>query len=228
MRVKHTLLEKQQRQQRRQQQSCINTSYDKVQLQKRKGSFERTEFGPWFLHDMSGEDITRDSHLQVCLLRHCDRCHSEEARATCSDVILPVLRMGRVYKIQKLSGKRIHVWGLVASPLPQKLQICKLIDIRAIRRPWAHYSTKNDELRKDSLQENNSSTAWIEHEISTLLQKDGLGAREKKRKKLYGGVHTRTERRQIFPPQWMVYNLSRQRCQWSRSNYRYKEIEEGE
>ena len=33
------------------------------------------------------------------------------------------------------------------------------------------YSTKNDELRKDSLQEYNSSVPWIEHEIITLLQK---------------------------------------------------------
>ena len=41
-----------------------------------------------------------------------------------------------------------------------------------------------------------------------------------------GGVHTRTEGRQTFPPQ--VYNLFRQQCQRSRSNYRYKEIEEGE
>ena len=42
MRVNPGLLEKQQR---RQQQSYVNTSEDKVQPQKRKGSFERTEFG---------------------------------------------------------------------------------------------------------------------------------------------------------------------------------------
>ena len=46
MRVIPGLLEKQQR---RQQQSCVNTSKDKVQLQKRKGSFERThlDFYSW-------------------------------------------------------------------------------------------------------------------------------------------------------------------------------------
>ena len=55
------LLEKQQRQ----QQSHVNTSEDEVQLQKRKRSFERTEFGLWFLDDRRGEDIIRDSHLQV-------------------------------------------------------------------------------------------------------------------------------------------------------------------
>ena len=54
--------------------------------------------------------------------------------------------------------------------LPQKLQICKLGDIRAIRRPYDFF-TKNDELRRESLQEYNSSFPWIEHEIITLLQK---------------------------------------------------------
>ena len=57
----------------------------------------------------------RDFHLQECLLRHHDRRHSEEARA-------------------KLIGKRIHVWGLVASPLPPKLQTCKVGGTRSIRR----------------------------------------------------------------------------------------------
>ena len=40
-----------------------------------------------------------------------------------------------VHKIPKLIGKRIHVWGLGALLLSQKLQICKLGDTRAIRRP---------------------------------------------------------------------------------------------
>ena len=78
---------------------------------------------------------------------------------------------GRVCKIPKLIGKRILVWGLGALPSPQKLQICKLAEIRSIRRPQADYSTKNDELRKDSLQEYNSSIPWVEHEIITLLLK---------------------------------------------------------
>ena len=81
-----------------------------------------------------------------------DRRHSEEARA-------------------KIIGKRIHVWGLVALLSPQKLQICKLGDISAIRILLA-YSTKNDELRKDSSQEYKSSVPWIEYEIITLLQKE--------------------------------------------------------
>ena len=95
--------------------------------------------------------ISRDSYLKDCLLRHRDRRHSEEPRA-------------------KFIGKRIHVWGLVALPLPQKLQICKVGDIRVIRRLQA-YSSKNDELRKDASQEYNSSFPWKEHEIITLLQK---------------------------------------------------------
>ena len=45
IRVKPGLLEKQQRQ-RRQQQSYVSTTENKVQPQKRKGSFVRTEFGP--------------------------------------------------------------------------------------------------------------------------------------------------------------------------------------
>ena len=67
MQVKPGLFEKQQR---RQQQSPVNTSEGKVQTQNRKGSFERREFGLRSLDDMRGEDIIRDSHLQVCLLRH--------------------------------------------------------------------------------------------------------------------------------------------------------------
>ena len=59
-------------------------------------------FGLWFLDDIREEDIIRGSHLQECLLRHHERHHSEEARA-------------------KLTGKRIHVWGLVALLSPQKL-----------------------------------------------------------------------------------------------------------
>ena len=34
--------------------------------------------------------------------------------------------------------------------------------------------------------------------------------------------------RPTFPVQWRVYNLFRQQCQRSRSDYRYKEVEEGE
>ena len=109
---------------------------------------------------------------------------------------------GRVYKIPKLIGKKIHVWGLVALLLPQKLQICKLGDIRAIRRPEADYSTKNDELRKDSSQEYNSSTPWIEHEIITLLEKLDWGQKRKELKEGVRDVHTRTEGRQTFSPQW--------------------------
>ena len=92
MRVKTRLLEKQQQQQqRRQQQSYVNTSKNKVKLQKRKESFEKTKFGLWFLNDIRGEDIIQNAHLQVRLLRHHDRRHSEEVRATYWEVILLVL-----------------------------------------------------------------------------------------------------------------------------------------
>ena len=99
MRVKPGLFGKQPRQQRRQQQSYVNTFENKVQLQKRKGSFERTELGLWFLDDIREEDIIWDSHLQECLLRHHNRRHSEEGRATYWDIILLVLR--KVCSVQK-------------------------------------------------------------------------------------------------------------------------------
>ena len=79
-----------------------------------------------------------DAHLQVCLLRHHDRCHSEEARATHWDVILPVLR-----KIQnQLEGEFTYEDWLhcfYRRSFKTRFQICKdedgeLSDIRAIRR----------------------------------------------------------------------------------------------
>ena len=94
--------------------------------------------------------------------------------------------------------------------------------------PQADYSTKNDDLRKDSLQEYNSSVPWIEHEIITLLQKQDWEQEKRSERSCTEDVHTRTERRQTFPLKWEVYNLFRQQCQRSRSGYRYKEIEEGE
>ena len=177
MRVKPGLLEKQQRQ-RRHQQSHVNTSEDKVQFEIRKGCFERTKLGLWFLDDIRGEDIVRDSHLRVCLLRHHDRRHSEEARA-------------------KLIGKRIHVWGLVALPLPQKLQICKMGDIRAIRRPQADYSNKNDKLRKGFFK-------------STIHPYRGSSTRSLLYCRIWTGnctgvVLARTERKQTLP-------LQKRRC----------------
>ena len=93
--------------------------------------------------------------------------------------------------------------GLVALPSPQKLQICKLGDIRAIRRPQADYSTKNEELRKDSLQEYNSSIPLIEREIFTLLQKLDGEQDKRSERSCTGSVRTRTEGRQIFPLRWV-------------------------
>ena len=94
----------------------------------------------------------RDSHLQVCLLRHHDRRHSVKKREQRIGMLYSSIENGEVYKIQNLTGKRIHVCGLVALHLQKKLQICKLCDIRAIRRPQADYVTKKDEVRKSSLQ----------------------------------------------------------------------------
>ena len=68
-------------------------------------------------------------------------------------------------------------------PLPKKLQL------------------KNDELRKDCLQEYNSSTPRIEHEIIFIIEA-GLVAERTERKEGVRGAHTRTEGRHTFPPQW--------------------------
>ena len=62
--VEPGLLEKQQRQQRRQQQSYVNTSEGQSPTTEKKRILR--EDRTW---TMSGEDIIRDSHLQVCLLR---------------------------------------------------------------------------------------------------------------------------------------------------------------
>ena len=66
----------------------------------KKSAFEKTEFGLWFLDDIRGEDIIQNAHLQVRLLRHRDKRHSEEVRATYWDVILPVLWTGECAKSQ--------------------------------------------------------------------------------------------------------------------------------
>ena len=191
------------RQRWQQQQSWVNTPEDKVQLQKEK---RLPKDRIWTM--IPGRHTTRDSHLQECLLRHHCRRHSEEARA-------------------KWIGKRIHVWGLVALPLPQKLQICWLGDIRSIRRPQVDYSAKDDELRKIPYK----STIHLHRGLSTrslLYCRSWTG-------NCTEAVHTRAEGRQTFPVPWEaynlsssmggVYNVSRQQCQRSRSNYRYKEIE---
>ena len=150
-RVKPGLLEEQQRQ-RRQQQSCVYTSQDKVHFHRERDPqrSQNLDSNSW-MTDVE-KTFLWNAHLQECELRQHDRRHSEEARATYSDVILPLWITREYTKILKLIGKRIHVWGVAALPLPQKLPVWELGDIRAIRRPWADYSTKNDELRKDSLQ----------------------------------------------------------------------------
>ena len=79
MRVKPGVLEKQQQQAAAA--AAIPCQYIRESpTTEKKIAFERTEFGRWSLDDRRGEDITRDSHLQVCLLRHHDRRHSEETR----------------------------------------------------------------------------------------------------------------------------------------------------
>ena len=168
MRVKPGLIEEQQRQ-RRQQQSCVHTSQDKVHFHKERElqRGQNLDCNSW-MTDVE-KTFLWNAHLQLCLLRHHDRRHSEEARATYSDVVLPVLITGSIQKSQVnwKENSRVRSGRIAFTAEASNL---KIGDIRAIRRPWADYSTKNDELRKDSLQEYNSSTPWIKHEIISLLQ----------------------------------------------------------
>ena len=115
---------------------------------------------------------------------------------------------GRCTKSQ-IIGRRIHMWGLVALPSPQKLQnkfeICKdengeLSDIRAIQRHSGEmiFPSRLRSQVEDSLQEYNSYS----------IAEAGLGAKRKERREGVRDVHTRTEGRQTFPLRWEVYNLS--------------------
>ena len=72
------------------------------------------------------------------------------------------------------------------------------------------YSTKNDELRKDSLQEYSSPTPWIEHEIITQLQKLDWQQKEKNVKKVYYRRKTNTF--------FTILDVFRHQGQRSRSN----------
>ena len=100
-------------------------------LQQRKESFERTEFGQWFLNDIRGENIPSglsSSSMSTSTPWQTSQWSSESSVLGCytSSIV-----NGEVYNIPKITGKIVHV----ALSLSQKLQICKLGDIRAIRRP---------------------------------------------------------------------------------------------
>ena len=131
----------------------------------------------------------------------------------------------RVYKIPKLIGKRIHVWGLVALPVPQKLQIGRY-SCNPKTMSGSPPRMMND--AKIPYKSTIRSPPWIEHEINTPLQKQEW---EQKRNnaKSCTEVYTLVQKEdKHFLYNGRVYNLFRQQCKRSRSNYRYKEIEEGE
>ena len=110
--------------------------WEQSQITEKERILREEKIGLWFLDDICGEDITRDSHLQACLLGHHDRLHMWRSENNVLGRYTSSIEKGRVYKIPKLTGKRIHVWGLVASSLLlHNFQFCKLGDIRAIRRP---------------------------------------------------------------------------------------------
>ena len=91
-----------------------------------------------------------------------------------------------------------------------------------IRRPWADYSTKSDKFREEfftrvqfiySMDRARNHYSVAEAGIEIVLWIYTLVQKEDKHF-LYSGRE--------------VYNLSRQQCQRSSSNYKHEEIEEGE
>ena len=98
---------KQQLRQRRQQQSCVNTSEKKVHLHKEKDPHTRQnlDYNSW-MPEMQ-RAFLRNSHLQVCMVRHHDEREREEARAMHWDVILPVLRRKFQNQLEENSRMRI-------------------------------------------------------------------------------------------------------------------------
>ena len=101
---------------------------------------------------------------------------------------------------------------------------------QTIRRTQADHSTKYDELRKDSSQEHNSSKPLSTK--SMLYCRSWTRCKRKEAKDVVRGGCTQDKHFlyhggcKIWP--LGVYSLSRQRCQRSRSNCRYRELEEGE
>ena len=154
---------------------------------------KRTEFGLWFLDDRRGEDITRDSHLQVCLLRHRDRRHSEAARTTYWAVLLPVWRTEKCTKSQNYLEREFT---------------CKHWSHCLYRRSfksvkWAIFVQSEDHKRIIPPRMMNYAKIPCK---STIHLYRGSSTRSllccRSERRCWGDVHTRTGGRQTFLPQW--------------------------
>ena len=100
---------------------------------------------------------------------------------------------------------------------PQKLQICKLDDIRAIPKTISgdDYSIKNDELRKKKILSREQFIFTVDRARGHYSVAEAELETERKR------VHSRTKRRQIFPIPWelcTIYPLPRKSAQFCLDN----------
>ena len=168
MRVKPGLLEKQQRRQRRL--AAILRQYIRGQSpnyrkEKDPSRGQNLDNNSW-MKDVQ-KTFLWDSHLQVCLLRHHDRRHSEEVRATYWDVFLPVLRKGECTKSQNSLEREFTCedWSYCF--------YCR--SFKSVN--WTIFVQSEDHKRIIPPRMMNyakipyKSTPWIEQEIVTLLQK---------------------------------------------------------
>ena len=97
-------------QQRRQQQSCFNTSEDKVQLQKRKASSrgQHLDYDSWMTYV---EKILFETLIfKYVYFDTMTNITAKKREQRLGDYTSSVVN-GGVYKIPKLTGKRIHVWA---------------------------------------------------------------------------------------------------------------------
>ena len=144
----------------------------------------------------------RDYHLQVCLLRHKDRRHSEEARATYWDVTHPVLRRRECTKsqINWRENSRVRVGRIAftaeASNLENGRYSCDPKTISGLfHQEWRitqRFSTRVQfSYPVDRARDHYSIT------------EAGLGAKRKERKENVRDVHSRTEGKQTVP---FLYN----------------------
>ena len=182
--------------QRRQQQSHVNTS-EKVKLQKRKRILRADKIRT----TIPGWRTSRKHSFEILLFKYVysDTMIDVTVKQWEQRVVMLYFQYWKRRSVQnpKIIGKRIHVWGLVALPLPQKLQICKFGVFRAIRRPYADWITQRFLTRVQFIY----PVDWARDHYS--ITEAGLGSKRKERKEDVGDVHTRTEGRQTFPLQWL-------------------------
>ena len=168
----------QQRQQRRQQQSHVNTS-EKVKLQKRKRILRADKIRT----TIPGWRTSRKHSFEILLFKYVysDTMIDVTVKQWEQRVVMLYFQYWKRRSVQnpKIIGKRIHVWGLVALPLPQKLQICKFGVFSCNPKTICGLN-----YTKIPYKSTIHLPPWIEHEIITQLQKLDWDQKEKNVKKM--------------------------------------------